>query len=294
MASRVLIIFPGALGDLMLLAPTIAAIAKRHPAATIELMARYELAQFAVGRLSVASAHSIDSREVASLFHDDGLDDARSFFGQFDRIYSFFNSDDARFRARLIAAAASGEVIFHPFRSESAEHVAAAYLKDAIGDAQVEPYTLTLAASDVSDASLLIHRLVGGEKFVAIFPGSGSAKKNWPIEKFLALAEALKPQRAVFILGPAEESLQANGHLVIKDQPLGIVAAIASMATLFAGNDSGVSHLAAATGVRGVVLFGPTHPRRWRPLGRVTVLHREPLASIEVSDVLAALEPEIV
>jgi heptosyltransferase III len=101
----------------------------------------------------------------------------------------------------------------------------------------------------------------------------------------------------VFILGPAESSLRdelsATRHRIIKDQPLGIIAAIASMASAFVGNDSGVSHLAAATGTRGVVLFGPTEPRRWRPLGRVTVLQREPIDSIEVSDVLAVLQREI-
>ena len=58
-----------------------------------------------------------------------------------------------------------------------------------------------------------------------------------------------------------EDALRAAGHLIIKNQSLGTVAAIASMASAFVGNDSGVSHLAAATGTPGVVLFGPTDPR---------------------------------
>src|SRR5208283_2082010 len=99
--------------------------------------------------------------------------------------------------------------------------------------------------------------------------------------------------QAVFILGPAETSaegvLRASGHTIIENQSLGTVAAIARMASAFVGNDSGVSHLAAATGTPGVVLFGPSDPVRWRPLGRVTVLHRDPIDSIEVADVLASI-----
>ncbi len=108
------------------------------------------------------------------------------------------------------------------------------------------------------------------KKFIAIFPGSGSPTKNWPIEKFLALADRLNEEtRAVFILGPAEDSLDAvlhaAGHATIRNQPLGVVAAIARMASAFVGNDSGVSHLAAATGTPGVVLFGRTDPAAMAP-----------------------------
>jgi ADP-heptose:LPS heptosyltransferase len=45
------------------------------------------------------------------------------------------------------------------------------------------------------------------------------------------------------------------------------VAALLSQADLYLGNDSGISHLAGAVGARGVVLFGPTRPHQWRPLG---------------------------
>ncbi|HXM89011.1 MAG TPA: hypothetical protein VN916_06125, partial [Candidatus Acidoferrum sp.] len=112
---RVLVIFPGALGDLMCLMPALAAISRRHPGASIELMARSELARLAAGRSVVARGHSIDAREVAELFADGTSGGARRFFCEFDRVYSFFASDDARFRARL-AAATDGEVSFHPFR----------------------------------------------------------------------------------------------------------------------------------------------------------------------------------
>src|SRR5580692_5203700 len=96
--QRVLVIFPGALGDLTCLMPALAAISRRHPGASVELMARFELARLVAGRSVVARAHSIDAREVGELFTEETAEKARGFFGEFDRIYSFFASDDARFR----------------------------------------------------------------------------------------------------------------------------------------------------------------------------------------------------
>jgi heptosyltransferase-3 len=295
MSARVLIIFPGALGDLLCLAPTMAAIARRHPNAELELMARAELADFAVGRLSIIRAHSIDQREVALLFREsadaDG-DPARKLFGAFERIYSFFSADDALFRRALATASAPAETTFHPFRPRGAGHVAAAYLNDVTGASELEAVSINFMPRDLEAASRAISGIAEPKKFAAIFPGSGSLAKNWPLEKFCALADHLNEEnRAVFILGPAEDAIDdaLGGRAVIKNQPLGTVAALARMASAFVGNDSGVSHLAAAAGTPGVVLFGPCDPLRWRPLGRVTVLHREPIDSIEVAEVIAAV-----
>ena len=292
---RVLIIFPGALGDLMCLMPALAAISRRHPGASIELMARFELARLVAGRSVVARAHSIDAREVGELFSDKA-GNARRFFGEFDRIYSFFASDDARFRARL-AAATDADVSFHPFRPGGDGHVSAGYLR-AIGedaspiDARLEP-----TSDDLATASrVLVESECDGSNLIVIFPGSGSAAKNWPTDKFAALASMLTHRASVaVILGPAETSIEPifreAGVTVLKDLDLPMVAAIARIATAFVGNDSGVSHLAAAVGTSGVVIFGPTDPARWRPLGsgQIIILRREPLDSIDVREVADAL-----
>ncbi|HJQ83697.1 MAG TPA: glycosyltransferase family 9 protein, partial [Candidatus Binatia bacterium] len=72
----------------------------------------------------------------------------------------------------------------------------------------------------------------------------------------------------VTIAGPAEGGEPAPlGAPEARDWPLVDVAAVLSRAALYLGNDSGISHLAGAVGAAGVVLFGPTDPRRWRPLG---------------------------
>jgi heptosyltransferase-3 len=311
--ERVLVIFPGALGDLICLGPALRALARRHRDATLELMAREELARFAVDRIGIMRGHSrshsrfhsIDRREVTALFAQQfdltsDLAEATQFFRPFARIYSFFASDDACFRRALEAAATPGAVSFHAFRPASAGHVAAGYLEE-IGergsplDAHIEVMPV-----DIAEARRALGRLgLGDARVVLLFPGSGGAHKNWPADSFVALANALPPPtRALVVLGPAEGAIEpfltpllaARGIAWLRDQPLSTVVGLARLAAGFVGNDSGVSHLAAAAGASGVAIFGPTDPDRWRPLGRVRVVRALKLVDLRPTEVASALK----
>jgi heptosyltransferase-3 len=304
-AGRVLAIFPGALGDLICLVPALRALARRHPDETMELMAREELARFAVGRIGIARAHSIDRREVGALFaQDPDLAEASAVFRPFTRVYSFFAAADPRFRRALEAAAAPGAVSFHAFRPAGRGHVATGYLNElgergAPPDAELDAH-IDVLAGDIAEAGQALARLGLDKAHVALlFPGSGSAEKNWPAENFAALASALPPPlRALVVLGPAERAIEsvlmpllaARGIAWLGGQPLGTIAGLAHLAAGFVGNDSGVSHLAAASGAPGVAIFGPTDPDRWRPLGRVRVVRASKLADLTPAELLAALK----
>jgi ADP-heptose:LPS heptosyltransferase len=130
--------------------------------------------------------------------------------------------------------------------------------------------------------------------FLLILPGSGSPAKNWPPEHFADLAALLAPQLpSLIVIGPAETALapsfRARGLTTIDNLELGVVAGLARRARAFVGNDSGVSHLAAGAGASGIAIFGPTDPERWRPLGRIQVLRREPLSALPVEEVVASI-----
>ena len=59
----------------------------------------------------------------------------------------------------------------------------------------------------------------------------------------------------------------------------------------FIGNDSGITHLAAYIGCPTTVLFGPTDPRVWGPLGRrARVIWKRKLEDISVDEVLLTLD----
>ena len=67
-------------------------------------------------------------------------------------------------------------------------------------------------------------------------------------------------------------------------------------ARLFIGNDSGISHLAAAAGTPSVVIFGPTDPRVWAPRGECVQIIKtktpgETLEAVDVADVMRAVAP---
>lgn len=122
------------------------------------------------------------------------------------------------------------------------------------------------------------------DRLAAMHPGAGSPIKRWPPELYIRLAEKLNLEGATTILvieGPAEigtakeisEKLAPGKVMQVESAPLALVAALLERCESFVGNDSGVAHLAAGLGVPSVVLFGPSLPQHWAPLGEhVTVL----------------------
>lgn len=122
------------------------------------------------------------------------------------------------------------------------------------------------------------------ETAIVIHPFSGSARKNWPLERFRELAAVL-PLPVRWCAGP-EEPLDG----AIRIGGLYELAQWIGRAQLYIGNDSGVTHLAAAAGVPVVAIFGPTNPAIWAPRGeRVRVVQGQ-LNSIGVENVLDAIQ----
>jgi ADP-heptose:LPS heptosyltransferase len=118
---------------------------------------------------------------------------------------------------------------------------------------------------------------------VLIHPFSGSARKNWPLVSYTALAEYL-PLKTEWTCGPEEALPEATRFANLSE-----LAAWIAGARLYIGNDSGITHLAAAIGVPSIAIFGSTSPETWAPRGEsVTVLYSNPLEALPVADVLSA------
>ena len=105
--------------------------------------------------------------------------------------------------------------------------------------------------------------------FTIIHPYSSSARKNWPLENFRAVAAQLN--RVEWCEPGRIEDLYE-------------LACWISTARLYIGNDSGISHLAAAVGTPVVAIFVSTDPRIWAPRGRHVVALENP----SVAEVLRA------
>jgi ADP-heptose:LPS heptosyltransferase len=109
---------------------------------------------------------------------------------------------------------------------------------------------------------------------VLLHPGAGARWKRWPLAHMLALAERLTASgyRVCWSCGPADDDLRAalipTGAWLWPSMDLDQYAAALAACRLVVSADTGVAHLAALLDVPQVVLFGPTDPRRWRPIGR--------------------------
>jgi ADP-heptose:LPS heptosyltransferase len=108
-----------------------------------------------------------------------------------------------------------------------------------------------------------------------VHPGSGGKRKCWPAQRFAELAARLRAP-VLLLEGPADadacrEFAEALASSVPAARVTGVslsrLAALLSESRGYMGNDSGVSHLAAALGVPTIAVFGPTDPAVWAPLG---------------------------
>jgi len=299
-AARILVVRPGALGDMILALPALDALAAGNPRAAFTLVgypSPLRLLQHARQSLPIRKVHSIDRALFAPLFAGPMSDELEEFLGSYDLLIAWIHDrsgDLADKLERLPIACLQAD----PYPPEGSEMHASQHLLGTLAplgslgptgspglSERLEPRLQAPPAALLESGEIL--RGLGLEErgFIAMHPGSGSARKNWPAEKFAALLRmAESAGRQVLILegesdGEAVRRLgqSAGGSLARVQEPsLLTLAAILSRAGAFVGNDSGVSHLAAATGAPTLAIFGPTDAAIWAPQGpRVRVLEFE-------------------
>jgi ADP-heptose:LPS heptosyltransferase len=134
-------------------------------------------------------------------------------------------------------------------------------------DVRSEPPPLGFTDGERSRAQELTRELPAD--FVALHPGSGSRRKNWPVDRFAdATCRLSSGESWLLVLGPAEDDVvPLPGAVAARGWPLRTLGAVLGRAGLFLGNDSGMAHLAAACGTKTLALFGPTDPAQWAPVG---------------------------
>jgi len=107
----------------------------------------------------------------------------------------------------------------------------------------------------------------------------GHRQRRWDKEKFVELINSL-PDYDFFLFGTEEEkeenqyifsNAKYRNVVVVENTPIRLVASIIRQMDVFLSNDSGLMHLAAATGTPVVAIFGPTNPAWVSPWG---VRHR--------------------
>jgi ADP-heptose:LPS heptosyltransferase len=141
------------------------------------------------------------------------------------------------------------------------------------------PTRLVVTDSALRSASEKLHAagfdgFGGGEAFALVHPTAAFDTKQWATENFARLAQELRRRDLTPVVvvaaheGRVAEALvsQTSGPIVLlQNLSLPEVTAVASRARLFIGNDSGIAHIAAASGAPCVVIFGSSNRNHWRP-----------------------------
>jgi len=304
-----MIVHGGALGDLILSLRVVEAL-RRSGARQVSLLARSTSAQLCIACGAVDALRDLESWGFHRLFGsgDELPSEARDWLGAHDIAINMLGDPEGLIARNLHAAGVACTLSIDPRPKEGLlGHVSDQWLTElaAYGiSGQVGPPRLVVSASVRAEAHQNLQAFCNGvaARPIVLHPGSGGRDKCWKIECFVELSEILRRRGflPIIVLGPVEmERLPAHeirslrgAARTIENPALDLLAGLIAEAGLFVGNDSGVSHLAAAVGARALALFGPTNPARWKPLGEnVTIAQGNlPPGMPTVSEVLALLD----
>ena len=261
-----LLIRPGAIGDCLLCFPALEHLKAEYtevwtPSVVVPLI------QFADKVRSIVGT-GLDLAGVGDLEIPAGLQRELRSFGS---VVSWYGANRQEFRDALSRAGIGCE--FHAALPPQGYrgHATDFFCRQVRAPAGAAPHIAVRAASP--------------RNTVVIHPFSGSPRKNWPLDKFRELAYRL-PCEVDWVCGP-DEHLSCAMHF----DNLAELASWMRGARLYIGNDSGITHLAAAAGCETIALFGPTDAAVWAPRGpNVTVIRSNPIAELPVDQVWTAVQ----
>lgn len=295
--NSILVVRGGAIGDFILTLPVLAALRRQFPTARLEVLGYPHVARLAtVGGLA-EDVRPIEARALAGFFARGGTLDPelQAYFDRCAIVVSYLYDPDGIFQEN-VRRCTRGQFIAGPHRPDdtSGRHATEVLLEPL--------HRLAIFDADPVPRLPWSGRVTSHRDRVAVHPGSGSERKNWPEPRWAEFLDRLSgtTSRPVLIVGGEAEGdrlerlarrLPAGRVEVMASRPLEEVAGGLADCAAFVGHDSGLSHLAAALGLPTLVLWGPTAAAVWAPRGpRVVVLDPpDGLASLPAATVLAAV-----
>jgi heptosyltransferase-2 len=298
--NRILVIRGGAIGDFILTLPALKALRENFADARLEILGYKHIAALAENRFYAEAVRSIEYAALSGFFARDGkLDQAlHDYFAGFDLVVSYLFDPDTIFESNLRRSGVR-KILCGPAKMGTAAH-AAEQLAEPLGELGIKPKDHAARFFPSKDDRKFADEFLKetSAPIVALHVGSGSIRKNWPIDHWIQFGEELlgqsdSPNPSLLIVsGEADEDQRAilekhwrdRGVRFATNLPLPSLAAVLAECA-FVGHDSGISHLAAAAGAKCILLFGPTDAAVWAPLGGNVRVIRAP------SGDLSLLEP---
>ncbi len=302
--QKILVIKLGALGDFIQALGPMAAIRRHHAGAHITLLTTKSFKDFAQ---NCGYFDEVILDEKPRLLNPSGWVKLKSFFskGKFTRVYDLQNNDRTGIYFKLIqpgtewVGAVRGASHANLSPDRSAGHAFEGHVQTLAlaGITDVKIDTLEWMQANISSFALR-------RPFVLLIPGSSPQRpeKRWPAEHYARLAQILVQwgYQPVIIGGPAEqdtiekitrscpETLNLAGQTSLQQ-----IAVLAREAAAAIGNDTGPTHIAAATGCPVVALFSSaSHPVKHAPRGeKVDIIIEDDLKNLSPEDVLKSFRP---
>lgn len=301
--ARFLVLRGGAIGDFILTLPALRALRNRWPDAWIELIGYPHIANLALAGGLVDRVLSLDRAGMARFFSERPTfpEDQKEYLRSFDLVISYLHDPGGLVRENLLQAGARDVIYCSPIveSGHAVDHLMKPLESLAIYGEGEWP-TLEIPAAQREAARQWLSERGLGSGVLAVHPGSGSPRKNWPVERFAAIARRANGAAwgSFYVIGEADRDTERDlrGYdpepLMLKGANLVQVASILSVCRRFVGNDSGITHVAAAVGTPTVAIFGPSDPTRWGPRGPHVHILRAPngdLAALDVESVWSEL-----
>lgn len=300
-----LIIHPGAIGDCLLALPLASFMKQVLGLDQVDWIGRTEYVEFYPGRTDIDRIRSMESIPFHRLFQETGAfevedkDPLIQHFSGYEQVISFLGAENSNFEQNFlytIHCSQSAQLVMLPLdKKDHTEHISTYYLEQLAAENEIslndwqrptrliEPHPTDFQAGEEIIKELGLNP---NQSIVIIHPGSGAKQKCWPLENFILLAEQIRQagHETIFLLGPAEkERLDEKKMQVLDKYPvlsefsLTQILQILTCTDGYVGNDSGISHLAAAMAKPTLAVFGPTNPKKFAPLGpKVKILLIEP------------------
>ena len=280
----------GAIGDFILTLPALKALRDAYPRAHIEILGYKHIAVLAENRFYAQTVRSIEYGPLSTFFAKNAElpSELATYFTNFDLIVSYLYDPDGIFENNLRRCGVEN-FVRGPAKIEEGEHAARQLARpmQELGLA-VEDLAAKVFPS-IEDRHSAQEFLRDPPRPLVVFhPGSGSKKKNWPLENWIDTGNHLLGfdnfrGSLIVVSGEADEDRVKQLQATWKNQrvqfarnfPLPELAALFEDA-IFLGHDSGISQLAAAAGANCIFLFGPTNPEVWAPQSKNVQVIRAP------------------
>ncbi|UVT16721.1 MAG: glycosyltransferase family 9 protein [Nitrospira sp.] len=293
MKRTIVILHPGALGDVLLAVPAIRNLGIRFPQHEILLVADATVSRFLHLCRLVDDWMSVEGRACAGLFGGSAhlSEELQSWLQRCDVVVAWTEDKDGALAALVRRWGVAEAHIQSPFSPRlRASHQRDRFL-EAIGqteDVVSSGWMIEIPRDLVEQGRIHLESMgiMRDRPLALMHPGSGSMHKCLdPGKVALILQQLQRGGMCPLVLeGPADHDavdallkLVSERPSVLRNLDLPLLAGILADAALYWGHDSGITHLAALLGARTIAVFGPTDPARWAPIGdHVTILRGAP------------------